>query len=119
MIIEELYFALPIYFANMMPVFVKNINILNYPINKNIFGENKTIRGFLSAIFISIIIFYVQYYLYKFYLIKKISLINYYEVNLLFLGFLAGFGAMLGDLIKSYFKRIRNIKPGHSWIPFD
>jgi CDP-2,3-bis-(O-geranylgeranyl)-sn-glycerol synthase len=32
---------------------------------------------------------------------------------------MAGFGAMFGDLMKSFFKRRRNIKPGQSWAPFD
>ena len=103
----------------MMPVFVRKLNFLNYPINKELFGENKTVRGFFSAIFIAILVIYIQWYLYKFDAIKKISLINYYEINLLFVGFLSGFGAITGDLIKSYFKRRRKIKPGHSWMPFD
>ena len=118
-IIEELYFALPIYIGNMMPVFVKKINFLDYPINSKLFGEHKTYRGFVSAIFIAIIVFYIQSYFYDFEIIKKISLINYREENLILLGFLAGFGTMLGDLIKSYFKRKKNIKPGESWFPFD
>ena len=118
-IIEELYFALPIYFSNMMPVFVRKINFLNYLINERLFGEHKTYRGFVSAIIIAIIIFYVQYYLYDFEIIKKISLINYKEENLILLGFLSGFGALFGDLVKSFFKRRRKIKPGDSWFPFD
>ena len=118
-IIEELYFALPIYISNMMPVFVRKINFLNYPINTKLFGEHKTYRGFLSAITIAIIVVYIQTYLYDFEIIKKISLINYEKENLILLGFLSGFGAMFGDLIKSYFKRRRKIKPGESWIPYD
>ena len=54
-IIEEIYFALPIYVANMMPVFARQLSFLNYPINKDLFGENKTVRGFLSAIAAAII----------------------------------------------------------------
>ncbi len=118
-IIEELYFALPIYVGNMMPVFARKINFLNYPINQKMFGENKTFRGFLSAIIAAIIIFYLQSYLYKFDFIKNISLIDYQQENLLFLGFLGGFGAISGDLIKSFFKRRKRIKPGQPWFPFD
>ena len=118
-IIEELYFALPIYIGNMMPVFVRKINFLNYPINVKLFGEHKTYRGFVSAIIIAILVFYLQSYLHDFEIIKKISLINYEKENLILLGFLSGFGAMFGDLIKSYFKRRRRIKPGESWVPFD
>ncbi|MBI2672091.1 CDP-archaeol synthase [Candidatus Woesearchaeota archaeon] len=118
-IIEELYFALPIYVSNMSPVFARRINFLNYPINEKLFGSHKTYRGLVSGILASIIFFYIQLYLYRFNAIKSISLINYNEINVLLIGFLAGFGVITGDLIKSYFKRRKNIKPGKSWIPFD
>lgn len=118
-IIEELYFALPFYISNMTPVFVKKLNILNYPINKKLFGENKTVRGFVSAILISILFFYIQSYLFRFDFIKKISLIDYSQINIFLIGFLGGLGTIGGDLIKSFFKRRRKIKPGESWIPFD
>jgi CDP-2,3-bis-(O-geranylgeranyl)-sn-glycerol synthase len=32
---------------------------------------------------------------------------------------LFGFGAIAGDAIESFFKRQRNVAPGHSWFPFD
>jgi len=55
-IIKIVWFFLPMGFANMAPIFVKKINILNIPIdfNKKIVGEpilgaDKTIRGLLSA----------------------------------------------------------------------
>lgn len=118
-IIEELYFALPIYISNMMPVFVRKINLLNYPINKKLFGSHKTVRGFISAVIAAIIIIYIQLYLYNFSPFKKISLINYQHENIFLLGFLSGFGAITGDLIKSFFKRKKGIKPGHKWVPFD
>ena len=118
-IIEELYFALPIYVSNMSPVFVRRINLLNYPINERLFGSHKTYRGFVSGVLASIVFFYIQFYLYRFNAIKSISLINYNEINVLLIGFLAGFGVIAGDLIKSYFKRRKNIRPGKSWIPYD
>ena len=37
----------------------------------------------------------------------------------LLIGFLMGFGALLGDLIKSFFKRRISIKPGGKFVPFD
>ena len=29
------------------------------------------------------------------------------------------FGAITGDLVKSYFKRKKGIKPGQKWVPYD
>ena len=118
-VIEELYFAVPIYFSNMAPVFARKLNFFNKPLNRNLFGEHKTYRGFIVAIIVGLFVVYFQKYLYGFDFFKQISLINYTEINLIYLGFFSGFGAMLGDLIKSYFKRKQNIKPGESWVPFD
>ena len=118
-IIEELYFALPIYIGNMMPVFVRKIPLLDFPINKKLFGSHKTVRGYISAIIAAIIMFYIQLYLYDTTFFRKISLINYSESNIFLLGFLSGFGAITGDLVKSYFKRKKGIKPGQKWVPYD
>ncbi len=112
MILEALYFALPIYFANMAPVLFKRLNILNVPISKNLFGSHKTYQGFILGITVAILIVYIQH---------KLNLsINLFDYsNFLLIGFLFGFGALFGDLIKSFFKRRLNINPGHPWMPFD
>lgn len=113
---------LPAYFANMAPVFVKNKFVfLDIPVdfNKNflgqpIFGKKKTIRGFLIGIIVSIIIVIIQKFLFQFNFIKAISLINYDQQNFLILGFLFGFGALFGDLVKSFFKRRFKVAPSRS-----
>ena len=48
---------------------------------------------------------------------SNLSLLNY--SNWLAIGFLLGFGALFGDLVKSFFKRRMNIKPGKSFFPWD
>jgi len=48
----------------------------------------------------------------------QLSLIEYGDFTII-LGFLLGFGAIVGDLIESYYKRKAGIKPGEKWIPFD
>jgi CDP-2,3-bis-(O-geranylgeranyl)-sn-glycerol synthase len=123
-LIQIIYFFLPAALANMSPVIFKSIPFLNYPIDLNIrfkekplFGENKTYRGFFFGILIAIFTVYIQKILYPYMTI--ISLINYNEINIFLLGFLLGFGALFGDLLKSFFKRRLSIKPGQSWIPFD
>ncbi|MCX6745121.1 MAG: CDP-archaeol synthase, partial [Candidatus Parcubacteria bacterium] len=50
---------------------------------------------------------------------KKLSIINYEVIDAIVYGFLFGFGVILADAIKSYFKRRKNIKPGDKWFPWD
>lgn len=126
MILESLYLILPGVFANMAPVLFKKINFLNYPVDFNkrwsgkpIFGKNKTYRGFFFGILFSTLIVHLQAYLYQFNYFRGISLIDYATTSPLLLGFLIGFGALFGDLIKSFFKRRFDIAPGASWFPLD
>jgi len=124
LIIQTFWLLLPSGFANMSPVLFRRIPFLNYPIDFGkkaggvpIFGENKTYRGFFFGILIAILIVFIQKNTYTY--TGKISLINYLEVNVYLLGFLLGFGALFGDLIKSFFKRRVGIKSGKSWPLFD
>lgn len=119
-----LYLMLPAYFANMAPVIVKKINLFAFPIdfnkeinNKPIFGKNKTFRGLIFGIIFAIIVAYLQYLLYSTEFFKNISFIEYR--NWLLFGFLMGLGALIGDLVKSFFKRRLGIKPGEKFVPFD
>ncbi|MEK7524029.1 MAG: CDP-archaeol synthase, partial [Patescibacteria group bacterium] len=82
----------------------------------------KTYRGLLSGILFGIIAIFLQQYLASFPWFEKISLLPYREFNawqLIFVGALLGAGALLGDLLKSFFKRRLNIPAGEPWVPFD
>ncbi len=123
-LLQCFYFMLPGYFANMAPVMIKKINLLVFPIdfnakinNKPVLGKNKTFRGLIFGIIFSIIIAYFQYFLYSIEFFKNVSFFNYN--NWLAFGILMGLGALSGDMIKSFFKRRVNIKPGNKFIPFD
>jgi len=128
-IFQCLWFFLPAYFANMAPTFAKKAGILKSlakPIDlgknfrgKPIFGSHKTWRGMISGIVLGILISYFQKILFQFSFFQKISFLNYQKLNVFFLGFLLSFGALFGDLISSFFKRRKSIKPGNPWIPFD
>ncbi len=130
LIISSLYFMLPAYLANMSAeifsrIISPKIRILARPIDDNrkwhnqlIFGSHKTWGGLLYASLAGIIVFFIQQKLFIYPSIKQISLIDYSSASLL-LGFLLGFGAIMGDLVKSFFKRRTNIQPGKPWIPFD
>lgn len=129
-ILFSLWFFLPAGFANMAPIFAAKIPFFckySYPLdcyrkinNKRILGDHKTIRGIISGIIMGIVIVYFQQYLYihsSFF--KSVSIINYTKINACLLGFLLGFGALLGDTVKSFLKRQFAIAEGKSWLFFD
>jgi CDP-2,3-bis-(O-geranylgeranyl)-sn-glycerol synthase len=99
---------------------------LNKPVDFNgklnqkpILGSHKTWRGVISGLMVGILVTYLQSWLFQFINIQKISLINYWEVNLIAFGFLMSGGAIMGDLISAFFKRRLNLRPGQKFIPFD
>lgn len=116
-LIKVIWFFLPAYAANMAASIFK-IKILDFPISEKIFGRNKTYRGFFWGIISALIISFCQKILFSFNLFQKISFLDYSK-NFLLVGFLLGFGALFGDLVKSFFKRRFKIPPGGKWIPFD
>jgi CDP-2,3-bis-(O-geranylgeranyl)-sn-glycerol synthase len=83
-----------------------------------LFGSGKTWRGLVSATIVGMLAAGLQALLYDFSWFNEISLINYQRSWLAF-GFCAGAGAILGDLIKSFFKRRVHISSGGSWPVFD
>lgn len=124
-LLQTLYFFLPAYISNMMPVFVKKINFLNYPIDhgrewkgKRILGDHKTWRGLFFGTFSGFIFYEFQRLLYNNGILTQFALVDYSNTPI-FLGALLGFSALFGDLLKSFFKRRLNIRPGKPWVPFD
>jgi CDP-2,3-bis-(O-geranylgeranyl)-sn-glycerol synthase len=132
---EEILFALWFFFpagiANMSPVFANNISALKgftYPIDmgkkfrgKRILGDHKTFRGLISGLIGGILGGGLQILIYNnFSWVKSISdTIDYSNPKVLLIGAALGFGALVGDSIKSFFKRQIGIQPGHGWFPFD
>ncbi len=121
-VLPLIWFFLPAAIANMFPVIFKWVPLLDHPVDlgrsfrgKRIFGNHKTYRGFLFGVSGAIAVLHFQKYIN----LENYSLINYGEANLFVLGFLFGFGALLGDLLASFAKRQSGISPGKSWIPFD
>ncbi len=124
-VLKCIYFMLPAYFANMMPVFVKKLNFLNYPLDfgkkingKPTLGKSKTWRGLVFGVVIAGIIFYLQQIAYGNDFFKSISLIDYAHTSIL-IGIGLGFGALLGDLVESFIKRRLGIGAGESFAPWD
>jgi CDP-2,3-bis-(O-geranylgeranyl)-sn-glycerol synthase len=129
-ILEALWFFLPAGIANMAPVAAAKLPGLrrfNTPMDfgkswhgQRIFGANKTWRGLAVGIAVATIVIGLQKYLFSRSLfVTEISWFDYRPTSVWLLGPLFGTGALLGDAIKSFFKRQKNVSPGSSWFPFD
>ena len=109
-----LYLMIPAYLANMAPAFFGK-RLFKLPMDfglsfgkTRIFGDNKTWAGFFSGIVVAILVGFV------------LSKIYWpFEFSAVYWSALVGLGAVVGDVVKSFFKRRVNIKPGRPWIPFD
>ena len=130
MILQALWFFLPAGEANMAPILIKKVPIFDFldiPIDggktfrgKRVFGDHKTVRGFVIGFVAALLTLLVQKYCYtNFDWARNISYVDYSTINI-WLGALGfGFGALVGDAVKSFFKRQRNHPPGTAWVPFD
>jgi CDP-2,3-bis-(O-geranylgeranyl)-sn-glycerol synthase len=103
---------LPIYIANMAPPFVKYWHGWNRPISLRHLGSHKTVVGFALGVVMAVAVSYGQSW------IAWGRSLTSHE-HWILLGIAAGSGAMLGDSLKSWFKRRLGIVPGRRWIPFD
>jgi CDP-2,3-bis-(O-geranylgeranyl)-sn-glycerol synthase len=125
-VLQILYFFLPAYLANMSPVLVRRrLNDLAVPIDggksyrgKRLLGDHKTWRGLLAGAVVGIIAYELQRFGYNAGVGRTWALIDY-TAHPLLPGLLMGLGAGVGDLVKSFFKRRIDIKPGASWPVFD
>lgn len=120
------WFLLPGGFASIAAgISGKLLPRLNYPLDfylkfrgKRIFGDHKTIRGVVIGIIVGLVVYILQDHLIVSHSALKGITLPGYEHNLL-LGTFLPLGALLGDAIKSFFKRQINVDPGKSWFPFD
>ena len=114
-ILQLFYLMIPAYLANMTPpVLAKHIP-WNAPMDFGtslggirIFGDHKTWAGFVSGIVVAVLTGLI---LSKIYWPFDFSALQWSA--------LVGAGALVGDAVKSFFKRRVGIKSGHPWIPFD
>lgn len=113
---QSLYFFLPAYGANMAPVLFRGLPF-GKPISEKWFGRNKTWRGLIIAPLIGLVIFFLQKIVYGLGF-GSWALIDYNGFSI-FLGFVMGLGAIVGDLVKSYYKRKAGIPVGAKWLPWD
>lgn len=110
--LQLVYLMAPAYLANMAPPFLKYWKGWNRPISRRWLGEHKTVAGVLLGLVVALVAAGIQW------LIDwNGNLVSYADWPVIGLGL--GAGAMGGDLVKSFFKRLRGIAPGESWIPAD
>ncbi len=97
---------MPAFFANAVPVFIGGFGRIDGGLNffdgKPLLGKNKTIGGLLSAVISGGMAGIALYYFFP----------NIWGSFPIWLGFLEGFGAMIGDAFGSFLKRRINLKPG-------
>ena len=117
LILKSLYFFLPAYFANMAPVLLGKIPYGSKPIWEKKLGTHKTWRGLVIAILMGGLVFWLQKVAYVSGF-TSLAVIDYADFSVM-LGFLLGAGAIIGDAVKSYYKRKAGIKEGNSWLVFD
>lgn len=120
---------LPAGLANMAPIFASKLTVLKFldiPIDagkkfrgKRIFGDNKTVRGFLAGFVFAFIGVLLQ----RKYFIDctqcTVEFKHFEYINRVLLALYFSVGALGGDAIESFFKRQFNKKPGSTWFPFD
>ncbi len=130
-ILTILWIFAPIGFANTGPVTASKLPFLrryNQPLDfgktyrgKRIFGDHKTIRGIIAGGVVGLLTAGLQILLSAvFSWPESYSMgLDYGSTMILVMGLFMGFGALIGDAVKSFFKRQMNIAPGRSWVPFD
>ncbi|MBI4121716.1 MAG: CDP-archaeol synthase [Parcubacteria group bacterium] len=126
LILSALYFALPIYLANMAPVLFSRVPWLAQPIDggrlyrgQPLLGAHKTWRGLLCGVLIAILAVLGQSLATQRFGFTALNLVDYTSLSAPLLGVLMGLGAIGGDAIKSFFKRRLARPSGSSWFPFD
>lgn len=113
-LLTALYIQIPIVIGGVLHMVVVSKDWfpqLKIPLNKRLFGENKTWRG---AIIVPVLTLFGAYCLYPLEWIQALvsggSVLEH--VNLFWMGVVGGIGYILGELPNSMFKRKLGIAPG-------
>lgn len=116
-VLTILYFFIPAYIANMMPVFVRKLKFFDFPLDfgatlrgKRLFGAHKTWRGMIFGVLAGMLILYVQQLAYAAGFTNW-ALYPYTNLHVL-VGAAIAFGALMGDALESTVKRQLNIRDG-------
>ena len=110
----------PVLAARLFPQLDAPVDLGGSFRGRRIFGAHKTFRGLVAGVVAGAATFMAQSALAKHMpLLSELGLIRLEGPSVLAGGALLGLGALLGDLVKSFFKRQAGIDPGRSWVPWD
>lgn len=117
LVIKLVLLAIPMYMANSFAMLLGGGNIRldlgrNYSDGRPVFGKGKTLRGAVLGFLVGFLASAAVYYLLPDY--TSILVQNY-----LFFGLLASSGAILGDVVASFFKRRLGFESGKEVILLD
>lgn len=121
--IKTLYLGSPVIFAATLHGIVMKFELLHRlkkPMDmgvsfrgKPLFGPNKTWRGIIVSTFGTVVFSYFIRWLYlNSEVFKSMSIVDFYQVNPLYIGLALGIGMILGELPNSFLKRQIGISPG-------
>jgi CDP-2,3-bis-(O-geranylgeranyl)-sn-glycerol synthase len=123
-VLSSFWFILPAYFANMAPLMVPDVLKLrnvrldggkNWFDGRPILGSHKSLHGLIVGVGLGAVVGWVleracESWAWNFCL----GVPSGWKV-----GALLGLGAIVGDAVKSFFKRRFNVKAGGKWFPWD
>jgi CDP-2,3-bis-(O-geranylgeranyl)-sn-glycerol synthase len=126
-IIQALWLVIPAYIANASALLVGGGTPIDFGKNwkdgKRILGDGKTWRGLITGAFVGMTGGFGLSVVAKYANMSEFSFLGLndftgFPLMIPIIGSIC-FGALLGDIIKSFFKRRAGIKRGEDWIPFD
>jgi CDP-2,3-bis-(O-geranylgeranyl)-sn-glycerol synthase len=130
-VLLALWFFLPAGIANVTPILVAplpGLRNLNAPIDfgltfrgRRVLGAHKTWRGLVFGVTMAVVTLWLQQLAVEQYAWARTLThsVDYTQLPTVLLGILFGLGALGGDALESFFKRQRDVPPGHGWFPFD
>ncbi len=129
-IAETLWYFLPALVANIAPVFAAAYNCLPSLATRlgrglswqgaPLIGNHKTVRGLVVALFFGSVTGFTQYLLTQAGWEPQRIFVSYSSpVFVVLWGTLLGGCSIIGDALKSFFKRRLGILPGTTWVPWD
>lgn len=108
--LKAVWFILPAWIGNMLACTFGGGRPIDggkpFIDGKPILGKGKTVRGFCVGVFSAVCVALLQQ-------------VFSFTTNPVIFGLLMGVGAMLGDMVKSFFKRRLHVQSGRPFPPFD